>query len=127
MRLTAATMPCEQCRVHLGSYLKLHAFVRFPKIHSVTGLMVKLRAVQEVYNLHNEVNGRLSKPQMSNEEYCAVYEKPLGESLRIIQKNYDEVKAAWTPLVHVGVNGAAFTDWKKHLNMMIALAAGGPS
>jgi hypothetical protein len=127
MRLTAASMPCEQCRVHLGAYLKSHAFVRFPKIHSVTGPMVKLRAVQEVYTLHNDVNSRLGKPLMSKEEYDAMYEKPLGEVLRIIQKNYDEVKAAWTPLIHGPVNGLAFSDWKKHLSMMIALAAGGPA
>lgn len=127
MRLTAATMPCEQCRIHLGAYLKTHAFVRFAKIHTVTGPMVKERASRELFNLHNEVNARLEKPLLSLEGYDELYKKPLGEALRIIQKNFDEIRAAWTPLVHRAVNGAAFTDWKKHLSMMIALAAGGPN
>ena len=127
MRLTAATMPCEQCRIHLADYLKTHTFVRFAKIHTITGAAVKERATQEMFIFHNAVNARIEKPAMTKEEYEALYKKPLGESLREIQKNYDEVKAAWTPLVHSRVNGAAFNEWKKHLNMMIALASGGPA
>lgn len=127
MRLTAATMPCEQCRIHLSAYMKSHTFVRFPKIHTVTGAMVQERASKELYNLHNQVNVRLGKYVMTQETYDEMYKKPLGEALRIIQKNYEEVRVAWAPLIHGSVNGAAFMDWKKHLNMMIALAAGGPA
>ena len=127
MRLTAATMPCEQCRIHLGEYLKTHVFVRFVKLHTITGAAVKEHASNELFNFHNAVNARIEKPAMMKEDYDALYKKPLGEALRAINKNYDEVKAAWTPLVHTRVNGAAFNEWKKHLNMMIALASGGPA
>lgn len=127
MRLTAAIMPCEQCRIHLNAYITSHTFLRFSKIHTITGLMVKERVTRELYHLHNEVNTRLGKPVMSSETYDALYKKPLGEALCVIHKNLDEVKAAWTPLVHGAINGAVFTDWKKHLNMMIALATGGPA
>lgn len=127
MRLTAATMPCEQCRIHLSTYIKSHTFVRFHKIDIVTGLNVKTRAVKELFDFHNAVNIRLDKPIMTQELYDSQYKKTLRETLSIIQKNFDEVKAAWTPLVHGTINGAAFSDWKKHLSMMIALAAGGPA
>ena len=126
MRLSAASMPCEQCRTHLAGYMRTHVFVRFSKIHLVTGEMVKARAAAELFALHNEVNARLGKPIFTNDE-MVVYRKPRAEVLVTIHKVYDEIKAAWTPLVHSRINAAAFNDWKKHLNMMIALASGGPA
>jgi hypothetical protein len=126
MRLTAAVMPCEQCRIHLSNYMRTHVFVRFQKIHLVTGEMVKTRAVTELFNLHNEVNARLEKPAFTNDD-MSVYKKSRPELLSTINQAYDEIKMAWTPLVHSRINGSVFTDWKKHLNMMIALASGGPN
>jgi len=127
MRLTATVMPCGQCRTHLGAYLRLHVFVRFPRIHLVTGEMVKARATAELHAFHNEVNARLKKPIFSVEEMAVAFTKPRAESLREIHRVYDEVKVAWTPLVHDRISGGAFNDWKKHVNMMIALASGGPN
>ena len=123
MRLTATVMPCELCRLHLAAYMRTHAFVRFPKIHSLTGAMVRDKAVQELYNLHNSVNSRLEK-QIFTE--ITIYVKLRSEAIIEINRSYDEIKVAWTPLVHSRINGAAYNEWKKHLNMMIALAAGGP-
>jgi hypothetical protein len=127
MRLTAAAMPCEQCRTHLSAYMRTHVFVRFPKIHLVTGEMVRARATAELYALHNDVNARLEKPIFTVEELAAAYRKPRAEVLSTIHRVYDEVKVAWTPLVHSRINGSAFNEWKKHVNMMIALASGGPN
>ena len=126
MRLTAVSMPCETCRLHLAAYMRAHAFVRFPKIHLVTGEMVKARAVAELFVLHNAVNTRLEKPIFTSTD-MAIYRKPRNELLLDINRVYEEIKVAWTPLVHSRINPAAYNDWKKHLNMMIALAAGGPA
>jgi hypothetical protein len=125
MQLTAASMPCEQCRAHLSEYMRTHIFVRFAKMHLITGDAVKARATSELFALHNAVNSRLGKPAFTNEE-MEVYRKPRGEALPLIIRAFDEIKAAWTPLVHTRINGSAFNDWKKHVNMMIALASGGP-
>ena len=125
MTLSAGTMPCEQCRIHLGNYMRIHVFVRFPKIHLVTGEMVKARAVAELFTLHNEVNTRLGKPIFTSGD-MAIYRKTRAENLVTINRVYDEIKAAWTPFVHSRIHPAIYGDWKKHVNMMIALAAGGP-
>ena len=126
MRFTAAVMPCDQCRTHLAAYMRSHVFVRFSKIHLVTGEMVKARAVAELFVLHNEVNARLGKPAFTSTD-MAIYRKPRAEVMATIHKVYEEIKAAWAPLVHTRINAAAFNDWKKHVNMMIALASGGPN
>jgi hypothetical protein len=126
MRLTSAVMPCEQCRFHLANYMKMHTFVRFTKIHLVTGEMVRLRARTELYNLHNDVNTRLGKTLLKESDIIQ-YRVGRAVALTIIHKNYDEIKAAWTPLVHGRIDGGVFNEWKKHLNLMIALAAGGPA
>lgn len=125
MTLSAGTMPCEQCRVHLGTYMRTHTFVRFPKIHLVTGEMVKARAVSEVFNLHNEVNARLAKPIFTSAD-MVIYQKTRSENLAIIHKVYDELKTVWTPFIHSRIHPAIYGDWKKHVNLMIALASGGP-
>ncbi len=125
MHLTAAVMPCDQCRTHLSAYMRAHSFVRLPRIHTVTGEMVKARAIAEVFALHNDVNVRLEKPRFKLDE-MRVYRKPRAEMLAAVNRAYDEIKAAWTPLVHSRINGSAFTDWKKHVSLMIALASGGP-
>ena len=127
MRLTAVSMPCEQCRVHLTAYMRSHVFVRFAKIHLVTGEMVRHRARNELLSLHNDVNARLGKATFSEADIAAMYVKPRSETIAEIYKNLDEIKAAWTPLVHSRINGSAFNDWKKHIHMMVALAAGGPA
>lgn len=126
MRLTAAVVPCDQCKRHLSEYMRTHTFVRFPRIHLVTGQMVKERAVAEVHALHNAVNLRLGRPVFPVVD-LVVYKRHRKESIDIINKAYDEVKAAWTPLLHDRISGPAFNEWKKHLSMMIALAACGPA
>jgi hypothetical protein len=125
MRLTATTMPCEACRNHLGAYMKSHVFVRFARTHALTGESVRLKARVELLNLHNDVNVRLGKPAFTLEE-LATYSVSRGEALAEVSRLLEEIKAAWTPLVHTSVSGPAFSDWKKHLHMMLALARGGP-
>jgi len=125
MRLTAATMPCEACRNHLSTYLKSHMFVRFGRKEVVTGELVKARARIDLLNVHNDVNARLGKPVFTVEELAA-YSVSRGEALAEVSRLLEEIKAAWTPLVHTSVVGPAFSDWKKHLHMMLALARGGP-
>lgn len=127
MRLTAASMPCEQCRTHLAAYMRSHVFVRFAKIHLVTGELVRHRARAELLNLHNDVNARLGKPTLTEADAVAINSKTRGETIAEINRNLDEIKTAWTPLVHSRINGSAFNDWKKHIHMMVALAAGGPA
>lgn len=126
LRLTASTMPCETCRTHLGAYMKTHVFVRFPRTHLVTGEMVRVRARSELFALHNEVNGRLGKRLASNDD-LAIYSLPRGEALAEIGLLLEEIKTAWAPFVHKSIFGPAFSDWKKHFHLMLALAHGGPN
>jgi hypothetical protein len=125
MRITSLIMPCEQCRIHLGSYLRTHHFVRFPKIHLVTGAAVRAKARLELLALHNDVNTRLGKPTYSEAD-LAIYTLSRTAAIGEINRLFDELKVAWKPLVHTAVNGSHFTEWKKHLAMMIALATCGP-
>jgi hypothetical protein len=80
----------------------------------------------ELFNLHNEINARLGKPVLSADD-LSMYSLPRGEALTEIARLFEEIKTAWTPLVHTSVSGPAFSDWKKHINMMLALARGGPN
>lgn len=125
MRLTAAVMPCEQCRHHLTSYLSSHGFIRISKTHTVTGANVRIMAINELFKLHNIVNARLEKASFVKED-LTVYEKTRLETMTIINRNFDEIKAAWTPLVHDRISGSDFVRWKKHVGLMIALASSGP-
>lgn len=124
LRHTATVMPCEQCRSHLTDYLKTHSFVRFDRKTVVTGAIVRNKARNDLFQLHNAVNIRLEK-RLFTESDMAAYALPRGESIAAINALYEEIKAAWTPLVHRSIIGALYLEWKRHLSMMIALAACG--
>jgi hypothetical protein len=125
LHLTAAVIPCERCRRHLGAYMKTHSFVRFRSTIPVTGRAVREKARVELFALHNAVNERLKKSAWAPADLAA-YRMPRTEARATIIQIYDEIKAAWTPLVHMGITAAFFTEWKATLNRMLALSAGGP-
>ena len=125
MSMTAHVMPCEQCRAHLGGFMKTHNFVKFAKPHLVTGEMLKLKVRTELFNLHNEVNARLGKPIFAADHSATSISRDLA--FAEVGRLYEEIRAAWDPLIHSRIHGPSYTNWKKHLNMMIALASGGPS
>jgi hypothetical protein len=130
LRVTGPVVPCDTCRNHIGSYIRSHAFMRAVRPHLITGEAVRQIARQNLLDFHNNVNERLGKPVVPREQLATLYggdEKTRGAILSEIHKLLEEINAAWTPLIHRSISGAHFTTWKKHINLMLALAAGGPN
>lgn len=128
LRMTAGIVPCDQCRTHIASYVTTHAFMRSARPHLITGEAVRTLAREDFREFHNAVNERLGKPQVTREQYAVLYPKTSRPAvLAEIGKLMEEIHAAWAPLIHGSINGAQYTNWKKHISLMLALAAGGPS
>ena len=129
LRITAPVVPCDVCRNHIASYIRTHAFMRVVRPHLITGEAVRSLARQNLLDFHNAVNERLGKPIVPKEQLATLYGGATnrGATISEINRLLDEINAAWTPLIHRSINGAHFTTWKKHINLMLALAAGGPS
>ena len=128
LRITAPVVPCDVCRNHIASYIRTHAFMRVVRPHLITGEEVRLHARYDLLDFHNNVNERLGKPILPREQLAILYwGKTRSETISEINRLLDEIMLAWTPLIHRSINGAHLTTWKKHINLMLALAAGGPN
>ena len=126
MRLTSGVLPCEACRHHLATYLRTHNFMKVKNPHLITGAEVKVQARNELIAFHNDVNKRLGKPEFSQADYERIYiTKTRGEQLFEVQKLYDEIKVIWNSLTPSRIVPVAYTSWKTHVNMMLALLAAG--
>ena len=103
--------------------------MRAVRPHLITGEAVKALARQNLLDFHNDVNERLGKPIVPKEQLASLYGSATnrGAILSEIHRLLEEIGAAWTPLIHRSIGGAHFMTWKKHINLMMALAAGGPN
>jgi hypothetical protein len=127
MRHTAAVLPCDACRTHLGAYLRTHNFVKFGTRSLPTGAQVRDAARTALFRLHNAVNARLEKPEFATNDILPTYvgARTRDELLFEIQNMYDTLKTAWTPFVHGRISGAAFSAWRTQMHLMITLATCG--
>lgn len=131
MRITSVVVPCETCRVHLATYLRNHAFVRFKKTIVLTGELVRNRIRVDLLNFHNDVNRRLGKSEWTQTDVLEAYAVTCTRTRTILLSEvlslFDELKSIWTPIVHTRIKGGDFNHWKSHVSMMIALVSGGPN
>jgi hypothetical protein len=52
--------------------------------------------------------------------------KSRPERVYEVQVLYNELKNAWTPLLHTRIHPAAFSLWKQQLELLITLISSGP-
>lgn len=125
MRATAQTMPCAKCRTHLTEYLRTHSMFRSSPITPPKDIQTTIR--RDLHVLHNSVNARNKTPQFDSKQLALTYGiKPRPERLYEVQVLYNELKNAWTPMLHTRIHPAAFSQWKQALELLIAIIAGGP-
>lgn len=125
MRTTAQSMPCSKCRTHLTEYLRTHTMFRFSPLMQIKDIHTNIR--RDVHVLHNFVNLRNGAPKFDFAQLAPTYgNKPRKERLYEVQVLYNELKNAWTPLVHTRIHPAAFSQWKQALDLLLALIASGP-
>lgn len=125
LRATAQTMPCSKCRIHLAEYLRTHTMFRFTPIMQIKDIHTNIR--RDLHTLHNFVNARNDAPKFDFAQLSLTYgSKPRRDRLYEVQIVYNELKNAWTPLVHTRIHPAAFSQWKQSLDLLIALIASGP-
>jgi hypothetical protein len=73
------------------------------------------------------VNVRNKTPKFDFTQLTPVYgSKPRPERLYEVQLLYNELKNAWSPLLHTRIHPAAFSQWKQALELLMALISGGP-
>lgn len=125
LRATSQTMPCAKCRVHLTEYLRTHTMFRFTPLMPIKEIHNNIR--RDLYTLHNTVNTRNSTAKFDYVKLSETYGlKSRPERLYEVQMLLNELKNAWTPLVHTRINPAAFSQWKQQIDLLIALISGGP-
>lgn len=126
LKATSATMPCAKCRGHLATYLRNHIILKVTNPLKITGPEIRLQIRRQLLQLHNTVNIRNDKPVFTEEELQATYEgKTRADLLFETQELLNEVKTAWTPLLHSSIHPADFTHWKHMMSMLTSLLSGG--
>lgn len=125
LRTTSQTMPCTKCRVHLTEYLRTHTLFRFTPLMPVKEIQTYIR--RDLFVLHNFVNQRNKAPKFEFANLSPTYgAKPRSERVYEAQVLLNELKNAWTPLVHTRIHPAAFSQWKQQIDLLIALISSGP-
>lgn len=111
--LSAAALPCALCRIHFMEYLRSHKIVLNGDPLTLRGIEFRNTLKTQLRLFHNAVNARLSKPNVTAEEYDALYpNKTRLEILFEIQTLINEIKAAWEPLLHSSINPSIYSKWK---------------
>jgi hypothetical protein len=125
LRSTSQTMPCTKCRTHLTEYLRTHTLFRFTPLMPVKDIQTHIR--RDIFTLHNVVNQRNRTSTFEFTQLAPTYgAKTRPERVYEVQILLNELKNAWTPLVHTRIHPAAFSQWKQQLELLITLISSGP-
>ena len=126
LRATSAAMPCAKCREHLAYYLKHNTILKITNPLKVTGAEIRTQIRRQLLNLHNTVNIRNDKPVFTEDELLEMYGgRDRNTILAETHELLNEVKTAWTPLLHSSINPADFAQWKHMLLILTSLLSGG--
>lgn len=70
LELTTVVMPCAICRIHMTEYLRSHRIfgTKLMKFTPISGLDVKIRITNGLFEFHNHVNISNGKDVLSFEE-----------------------------------------------------------
>lgn len=125
LRITSQTMPCTKCRTHLTEYLRTHTLFRYTPLMPIKDIQNHIR--RDLFVLHNSVNQRNGTPVFEFSDLTTTYgTKSRLDRVYEVQVLLNELKNAWTPLVHTRINPAAFSQWKQQLELLITLISSGP-
>jgi hypothetical protein len=125
LRITAQTMPCQKCRAHLMEYMRTHSMFQSSPIMPIREIQNRIR--RDIYTLHNAVNKRNNAPEFEFSQLTSTYaSKPRPEGMNGVHMTLNELKNAWTPLVHTRIQPAAFSQWKHAVDLLCALISSGP-
>ena len=118
LRITALTIPCQKCQIHMKDYLVHHAFI--PKNwNTLSAAEVRQRIREWVHTFHNAVNMRLEKP-------CPPLATELighGEAMSEIATVFETVKELWGRVAFL--SGPTFLEWKRVTTLLIQLVKAG--
>jgi hypothetical protein len=82
---------------------------------------------RDLFTLHNFVNQRNGTLKFEFAHLAPTYgSKPRPERVYEAQILLNELKNAWTPLVHTRIHPAAFSQWKQQIDLLITLISSGP-
>lgn len=127
LALSAAALPCAQCRGHFTNYLRNNIIVRQSNPVTTTGMLFRESLKTQLRIFHNAVNLRLGKPIVSADAYKSIYpSKSRQEVLFEVQTLINEIRAAWEPLLHSSIHPAVYSQWKIVYGSLLHLLASGP-
>lgn len=125
LRTTSQTLPCSKCRTHLTEYLRTHTLFRFTPLMPIKEIQTNIR--RDVHTLHNFVNARNGGFKFDFALLTPTYgAKSRPERVYEAQVLLNELKNAWTPLVHTRIRPAEFTQWKQQIDLLFTLISSGP-
>jgi hypothetical protein len=82
---------------------------------------------RDLHMLHNFVNARNGGSKFDFALLTPTYgAKPRPERVYEAQVLLNELKNAWTPLVHTRIHPAAFSQWKQQIDLLVTLISSGP-
>lgn len=119
LHVTAAILPCDQCRIHMKNYLSTHSFV--PKDWmKQTGTENSMQIQKWVHKFHNAVNERLGKPQFAFSEIQYIY-MTREKCVEQVQNIYKQLLMLWSN--HKSLLG----EWRRVAKMLLQLVNSGPT
>lgn len=125
--LSAAALPCAQCRGHFTNYLRNNVIIKQSNPLTITGPIFRDSLKTQLRIFHNTVNLRLGKPIVSADAYKLLYpNRPRQEVLFEVQTVINEIKAAWEPLLHSSIHPAVYSQWKGVYGSLFHMLASGP-
>jgi len=127
LKATADVLPCDKCRKHLQHYLRTHTFMKVKSLHLVTGIQIRQQIVQELHALHNDVNQRLGKSVFPPDQLTTYEPGTRDQKLLEVKAILEELKTLWQPFLFRSILPGQVLEWRKTLNLLIALLKGGPN
>ncbi len=117
LRVTAAILPCEQCRLHMKEYLNTHSFV--PKNWMKQSGTENASQIQTwMHTFHNSVNERLGKPLVP---FSEMKHGTREECLQQAQQSYKQLLTLWSN------HKSLLAEWRRIVSMLIQLVSSGPT
>jgi hypothetical protein len=101
--------------------------MKVKSLHLVTGIQIRQQIVQELHALHNDVNQRLGKSVFPPDQLTTYEPGTRDQKLLEVKAILEELKTLWQPFLFRSILPGQVLEWRKTLNLLIALLKGGPN
>jgi hypothetical protein len=126
LELTTIVMPCAACRNHMTIYLRSHRIfgTKLMKYSPTSGIDVKTRITNGLFEFHNHVNTSNGKPVLSFEEAqlkLNIVGKSRKEIGNMIRANLTQLDPLWSTY-----RPREYSIWQSEFLTLLRICESGP-